>query len=314
MIDTIEKKDEKNKVIFYIHGGAFVLGEPFSPIIHWMSLNLPSSISIYSVEYTLAPDAKFPHQLHEIYENYKYLLKEKNISEKEVIIMGESAGGNLSLAFVNYLQSLQLPLPAALVLYSPWIDLSLSSPYYIENSSNDALFSGALEKFPIISNLYLTGNYPNNNLNSQKLFSSKAASNNQNSYSISVENNKELMKNNNTDNNNNNEEINNEIEILKKNWLVSPIFANNEQLKQLPPILLFAGTHEMLFGDSLTLYHSLLKMNSESESRSDIDRIQFIKGEKLFHCWPLCSNLLPESKSSLQLSSRFIRRIFELPN
>ena len=57
---------------------------------------------------------------------YNFLLHEKGVSADRIIISGDSAGGHLALSLIRYIEQQKdlLPLPRALLLHSPWVDLT----------------------------------------------------------------------------------------------------------------------------------------------------------------------------------------------
>lgn len=86
--------DSNKKTIIYLHGGGFVTGSinTHSNICYKISKYL--NAKLISIEYSLAPEKKFPYQLHEIASVCKEILK----INKNVSIMGDSAGANLAFA------------------------------------------------------------------------------------------------------------------------------------------------------------------------------------------------------------------------
>lgn len=96
-----------------------------------------SNIDIYYPIYPLAPNHTYKDAYLLILKLYKKLLKEN----KEIILMGDSAGGGLALGFAMYLKELNIKLPNKLVLLSPWVDITLSNPSIEEFEKNDPMLS-----------------------------------------------------------------------------------------------------------------------------------------------------------------------------
>lgn len=96
-----------------------------------------SNIDIYYPIYPLAPNHTYKDAYLLILNLYKKLLKEN----KEIILMGDSAGGGLALGFTLYLQKLNVKLPNKMVLLSPWVDITLSNPSIEEFEKNDPMLS-----------------------------------------------------------------------------------------------------------------------------------------------------------------------------
>jgi epsilon-lactone hydrolase len=74
-------------------------------------------------EYRLAPEHRFPAALEDCLAVYRELLDE-GVAPEEIIIGGDSAGGGLALSTLVCLRDAGEPLPAAVVLLSPWVDLT----------------------------------------------------------------------------------------------------------------------------------------------------------------------------------------------
>jgi acetyl esterase/lipase len=127
-IATIEKNNSSPKIhIIYLHGGAYVFE---SSSLHWSLLKkilnkISSRISI--VDYPLAPENNYKNTFEMLSKAYEYIIGQ--YSKDEIIIMGDSAGGGLALAFIQKLiRENELTIPSKLILLSPWIDLTLENP------------------------------------------------------------------------------------------------------------------------------------------------------------------------------------------
>jgi acetyl esterase/lipase len=89
-------------------------------------------VSIFNLEYSLAPEAKFPTQIQQAGQAYSYLVKEVGVKESKISLMGDSAGGSIALGVLTHLQSPisslrsieELGRPGkGLYLISPWVSL-----------------------------------------------------------------------------------------------------------------------------------------------------------------------------------------------
>lgn len=95
---------------------------------------------IAAITYRLAPEAAFPLPLHDVLHGYLRLLAPPlAIPPENIVIMGDSAGGGLSLALCMYLRDNGYQLPAGLVLMSPWVDLTMSCGSWDENADSDVV-------------------------------------------------------------------------------------------------------------------------------------------------------------------------------
>ncbi|SET43373.1 Acetyl esterase/lipase [Natronincola peptidivorans] len=127
-----------DKVIIYLHGGGFCIGS-INTYRHFTSrLAKDTGIRVLYIEYRKAPENPFPGALEDTISVYQNLLSQ-GISSENIIFMGDSAGGGLCLSSALALRDNEKPLPAALVLLSPWTDLTLTSKSLEANAKKDPL-------------------------------------------------------------------------------------------------------------------------------------------------------------------------------
>ena len=109
-------------VILYLHGGAWTLG--WTNIHRRMVAHLcrAAACRALAVDYRLAPEHPFPAALEDCLGAYRWLLKGGSLPG-DMVIVGDSAGGNLTLATLMSLRDAGDPLPAAAVCISPATDL-----------------------------------------------------------------------------------------------------------------------------------------------------------------------------------------------
>ncbi|KAF8743279.1 Steryl acetyl hydrolase, partial [Rhizoctonia solani] len=122
------------KVILNLHGGAYIAGtaHPEDPTANIPRGYLTYGISrVLSVDYRLSATnpypavAPFPTALLDALAGYIYLTRTLGFKPQNVIVSGDSAGGNLALALARYLRDsaeLGLGIPGGLILISPWVD------------------------------------------------------------------------------------------------------------------------------------------------------------------------------------------------
>jgi acetyl esterase/lipase len=108
----------------YLHGGGYLSGSPVTHRAITGHLASRCGARVFAADYRLAPEHPFPAALDDAVAAYRGLLAE-GVAPGEVVIAGDSAGGGLTVATVLRLRDLALPLPRALVLFSPWTDLTL---------------------------------------------------------------------------------------------------------------------------------------------------------------------------------------------
>ena len=113
---------DATRCIYYLHGGGYVIGSVNTHRVLGYDLSKASGARVLSVDYRLAPEHPFPAGLEDAVAGYRWLL-ESGIKPEHVVIAGDSAGGGLALATLVALRDRNLPLPAAAVCFSPWVDL-----------------------------------------------------------------------------------------------------------------------------------------------------------------------------------------------
>ena len=106
--------------MLYIHGGGYTLGSGMTAGAFLAHILERTNLEGYSVDYSLAPYAKFPVAINEIVAFYKGLM---DAGYERVVVGGESAGAGLTLSLVMALKMEGLPLPAAIWCSSPVDDI-----------------------------------------------------------------------------------------------------------------------------------------------------------------------------------------------
>jgi epsilon-lactone hydrolase len=110
------------RVALYIHGGAFVLCSPrgYRPL--GARIAKATRARTFLVDYRLAPEHPFPAAIQDSADAYRGILAQ-GVAPSSIVIAGDSAGGNLVIATLLSLRDSAVPLPAAGVCISPWVDL-----------------------------------------------------------------------------------------------------------------------------------------------------------------------------------------------
>jgi acetyl esterase/lipase len=114
-------------VILYLHGGGFCIGSPQTHRGLISHLAWESALPVWAPAYRLAPEHPFPSGLQDCLLAYQALL-DQGYRAEQVVLAGDSAGGGLALALATRLRAQGLPKPAALLLLSPWTQLSPDTP------------------------------------------------------------------------------------------------------------------------------------------------------------------------------------------
>ncbi|KAI1260503.1 alpha/beta hydrolase fold-3 domain-containing protein [Xylariaceae sp. FL1019] len=129
------------KIFLYYHGGAFIEGDGrtamYGPIAKRM-LKKGGADAVFAVQYRLSGHAglnPFPAALQDAVSSYLYLLNDLNIPADQIVMIGDSAGGNLILALLRYIHDFgtetDIPNPKCAVLLSPWV-----APFLYEMDDN----------------------------------------------------------------------------------------------------------------------------------------------------------------------------------
>ncbi len=126
--------------LLFFHGGVFAMGSPRSSANLAGRLSRQARAKVFSVEYRLAPENPYPAAPDDALRSYRGLL-EKGIGQERIALFGESAGGALALTTLIAAREEGLPQPAAGVLYSPWVDLTLSGASMDTKASVDYLLA-----------------------------------------------------------------------------------------------------------------------------------------------------------------------------
>jgi len=107
---------------FDVHGGGFVTGGGEMCRILAQLRAMELGVEVWSCDYRLAPAHPFPAALDDVMAAYRHVLM--HVPARDVVVAGSSAGGNLAAAMLLLARSEQLPMPAALVLLTPGLDMT----------------------------------------------------------------------------------------------------------------------------------------------------------------------------------------------
>lgn len=125
-------------VMIYVHGGGFRLGSMRSHQRLVAELATSCGCRVLSFDYRLMPEHRFPDQLEDTRRVYDWLLAQ-GVPARSIVVAGDSAGGNLAAALLQQLHQAGAELPAAAVLLSPWLDMTLGGESYVERGPLDPI-------------------------------------------------------------------------------------------------------------------------------------------------------------------------------
>jgi acetyl esterase/lipase len=119
----IPQNSPKDRVLLYFHGGGFVYGMTPQHIQMLAYLAQKMCVRVLMVDYRLAPKYPFPAALDDCVTAYRWLLKQ-GFSASNIVVAGDSAGGNLTITSLMRLRDSGDPLPAAAACLSPVTDFA----------------------------------------------------------------------------------------------------------------------------------------------------------------------------------------------
>lgn len=125
-----------------VHGGAFVMGGGELCKIIGMGAAARYGSKVWAVDYRMPPDHPYPAPLDDCVAAYRELLKHHR--PEEIVVAGNSAGGNLAAALILRARDDGLPLPAAAILNTPELDLTESGDSFQTNLGLDAQLTRSL--------------------------------------------------------------------------------------------------------------------------------------------------------------------------
>ncbi len=130
-----QKNAEAPVTVLYFHGG----GYSFYPraYANFIALiTLAAKSRTFALDYRLSPEHRFPAQLEDALNAYRWLL-ETGIEPDKMIVAGDSAGGHLALTLLLAARDSKLPLPGLVIAFSPATDFENASAGIVHNQESD---------------------------------------------------------------------------------------------------------------------------------------------------------------------------------
>jgi len=134
---------EGEDVILYFHGGGFRLGSVESHRDLIQRIAEAASARALAVDYRLTPEHRFPAQLEDALGAYRWLLRACGGSRR-IAFAGDSAGGGIAMSCMLAARDMELPLPCAAYLLSPWVDLAAEGESYLTRAQSDPMHQRAM--------------------------------------------------------------------------------------------------------------------------------------------------------------------------
>ncbi|WBO68825.1 alpha/beta hydrolase [Streptomyces camelliae] len=126
--------------ILYFHGGGFVFGSPETALSLTGHLVAKTGFTAHSLDYRLAPEHPYPAAIEDTLSAYRALL-DSGIDPSTIAFAGDSAGGGLTVTTCLAARDAGLPLPAALVAFSPGLDATRTGESMVTKEGIDPIFT-----------------------------------------------------------------------------------------------------------------------------------------------------------------------------
>lgn len=144
----------EDRVIFSVHGGGGVSGSIYTHRKLFGHLAKAVGARALLIDYREEPH---PTPIEDTTAAYRWLL-DQGVDARRIAVVGDSIGGGLSVSTMLRARELGLPTAAALMLISPWVDLTVSNETFETNRETEAFFYK--EVVAALASLYLAGTDP----------------------------------------------------------------------------------------------------------------------------------------------------------
>ena len=131
---------DRSKMILYCHGGGYTSGTLGYARLMAAKMALATGYEVLAFQYRLAPEHPYPEALEDARLVWEYLMF-LGRGAREIILAGDSAGGNLALELALSLRDAGRMVPGRLVLFSPWTDMTATAESYEECRDRDPLLT-----------------------------------------------------------------------------------------------------------------------------------------------------------------------------
>jgi len=123
--------------ILYLHGGAYVAGSAWTHRGLLARLSALAGVAVEAPDYRLAQEARLPAARDDAVAAWDALVG-GGLEPERIVIAGDSAGGGLAFGLLAELCA-RRTLPAGVVAFSPWVDMTFSGESFVENAEADPL-------------------------------------------------------------------------------------------------------------------------------------------------------------------------------
>lgn len=122
---SVNRAHMKKYIVFYCHGGGYMTGSSLYARTLTTKLATSTSMDVFCFDYRLAPENPYPAAIDDVLKAWNYIML-LGYGARDVIVAGDSAGGNMALALIHHLKEEDKILPRGLLLMSPWTDMTCS--------------------------------------------------------------------------------------------------------------------------------------------------------------------------------------------
>ncbi len=137
---SVSRAHMKKYVILHCHGGGYSTGSSLYARTLTTKLAASTSMDVLCFDYRLAPENPYPAAVEDVMEVWNYLML-LGYGARDVIVTGDSAGGNLALALLLQLKQQERLLPRGVALMSPWTDLTSSGKSFEDKAELDPVLN-----------------------------------------------------------------------------------------------------------------------------------------------------------------------------
>lgn len=127
---------ESNRAMLFLHGGGYVVGSPVSHRGLAANLSRVTKSHVLTLDYRLAPESSFPAPVDDAMVAYRWLI-DSGFEGPNIIVAGDSAGGGLAVSALVTVRKVGLPMAAAGICMSPWVDMEAIGKSMTTNAHSD---------------------------------------------------------------------------------------------------------------------------------------------------------------------------------
>lgn len=138
LVYTLTSSDAPEYLVIYLHGGAYINDATVYHLKLCDRLAQELNAKVIFPIYPLTPKHTWDETYELLTDVYGNVVED---TELPIIVMGHSAGGGMAVAFCEYLDTINLPQPDRLILFSPWMDISMANPEAADYESVDPMLS-----------------------------------------------------------------------------------------------------------------------------------------------------------------------------